>query len=102
MKHVISIASIFLCVQAYSQTYSYKFNIKNITSRGEAKVITDPLRDNFKTFPTFNPETKYFEFMAIEKVTEEKLNAILDQNGYRLLSYQRTEVIKPENEDKKE
>jgi hypothetical protein len=102
MKKVLSIAFIFLFVQAYSQTYTYKFSIKNVSNRGEAKAITDPLRDNFKTFPTFNPDTKYFEFTATEKVTEEKLNAILDQKGYRLLSYQRTEVIKPEQDNKSE
>jgi hypothetical protein len=72
---------------AFSQTNSYKFKINNVTTLAEAKDITDPLRDKFKTYPTFKDATDHFEFESEVNMTQSGLISLLALYNYTLTEF---------------
>ncbi len=65
----------------------YKFKLNAVTNLAEAKMITDPLRNHFKTYPTFVDTTDYFEFNAYVDVTQTALSNLLSNYGYSIAEF---------------
>lgn len=90
--------SIYLIVLLFSgffitaQEYQYKIKVKDVNTLAEAKLVTNPLRENFYTYPLFDENSKQFVFNAKQLVNEDRVEAMLEMIGYELLYFKRTEL----------
>ncbi|MGV3631512.1 MAG: hypothetical protein ACO1O6_09900 [Bacteroidota bacterium] len=86
-KSIVSIC-LFLCCLAYGQEQDppkkYDLKIEDITSKPEAKMVTDILRayinpaDNpFAYFPTFQDDKDSFVFHSDREINEEEIKIYL-------------------------
>lgn len=69
--------------------FSYTIGISGVTDFASAKEITDPLREEFKTFPTFNDSTDLFEFNSWVDIDSTELSQKLNQYGYSINYYKK-------------
>ncbi len=88
-------------LNTFSQDFTYKIKINNVYDLATAKSITDPIRFKFKTFPLFNDSTNTFVFNSNIDVSKNELTTILNNYGYILLEFKksnRSQLIKEEKE----
>lgn len=101
MKKILIISILILTLKSFSQDFTYKIKIQNISNLSEAKMITDHLRNLFKCYPTFNDSLDTFIFTSRENISQSTLNITLSQNGYIIQKYDRfirQEIIIKEEE----
>ncbi len=89
MKKILSLF-LFLSVNTFSQDFSYKIKVANITNIQEAKLLTDPIRFKFNSFPIFNDTTDKFEFNSTSNITQIELVTLLSQHGYTLIKFEKS------------
>jgi len=88
MKKSLSLLLLTSGLGLYSQpSYHYKFKLSGVSNLGDAKMITDPLRNKFKTYPTFIDMTDYFEFDSQVDLTEVNLSGLLNPLNYTLIEF---------------
>lgn len=88
MKKSLTLLILTSGLGLYAQpSYHYKFKLNAVTNLAEAKMITDPLRQKFKTYPTFLDATDYFEFDADTDVTQVGLSDLLNSFNYALTEF---------------
>ena len=91
MKKILTLFIILCGFSVYAQaTYHYKIKLNAVTNIAEAKNITDPLRYYFKTYPTFEDATDYFEFDSDADVTLADLTALLNGYSYTISEFYKT------------
>jgi hypothetical protein len=91
----ILLLSTGLAMNAQSSVH-YKFKLNAVTNLAEAKLITDPLRSHFKTYPTFVDATDDFEFDSYEDVTQAALSSLLNGYGYSIAEFSKqTNIEEP-------
>lgn len=77
-------------------SFHYRFNLNAVTNLAEAKMITDPLRNHFKTYPTFVDATDDFEFDSYTDVSQSALSTLLSAYGYSIASFSKqTNTVEP-------
>lgn len=87
---------------AFSQDYHYKFSLNGVVDLATAKEITDPLREKFICYPSFNDSSDFFEFNSINEITLNDLQLYLLPYGYTILFFEMNVVLEPvEMEEKK-
>lgn len=91
MKKLLTLFIIICGFSIHAQsTYRYKFKLNAVTNLAEAKNITDPLRFYFKTYPTFEDATDYFEFNSDVDVTLADLTTLLNGYSYTVTEFHKT------------
>lgn len=83
MKKLILILLLIAGI-AKGQDFTYKLRLVNVTNIEEAKLVTDHLRNAFKTFPTFIDSTNTFQFNSNVNTTKIELVNYLNQYGYTI------------------
>ncbi|MBK8926061.1 MAG: hypothetical protein IPM74_09165 [Crocinitomicaceae bacterium] len=86
-KLLVSIIFVLSMSNSFGQDYSYSFKIDGVVDLSTAKEITDPLRELFKTYPTFIVDTQKFDFISGYEYTEEDLSSYLIEYGYYLTEF---------------
>ncbi len=97
MKKSLSLLFFTCGLGLYSQpSFHYKFKLNAVTNLAEAKMITDPLRAKFKTYPVFLDVTDYFEFDADVDITDQDLSTLLNSLSYSLTEFNKqTNMVEP-------
>lgn len=74
MKQLLLILGFLLTTNLSAQTdtvvYQYRINIKDITSKGSSSLVQEPLKDLFKTTPTYQETLETFIFESYQDVCE--------------------------------
>lgn len=74
MKQLLLILGFSLTTNLSAQTdtvvYQYRINIKDITSKGSSSLVQEPLKDLFKTTPTYQETLETFIFESHQDVCE--------------------------------
>ena len=94
MKYHFTLLFILFILISYGQTFNYKIRLQNVTTLPDAKYATDPMRDLFQTYPTFNDSIDHFEFISSILVNETDFIAYMNTKNYTttFFSY---EALKP-------
>ena len=102
MKKLLLIFTMCFTLNTYSQDFTYKIKINNVTNISEAKNITDPIRFKFKAFPEFNVKVSLISLNSNVNVTKDELTSLLSNYGYTILDFSksmRAQIIKEEKEE---
>lgn len=100
LKGVLMLLLCLIAFPAISQQYSYVFKIDQVTSAGEAKMITDPIRKLFNessnpysTFPRFIDARDEFSFTCPLVVTREQLEQLVTGLGHTVTEFRSAPVL---------
>lgn len=98
MKKTISTLFLLLSLAVNAQKYEYKIQVKDVTNLADAKMITDYLRDIFKTYPSFNDSTDCFEFKSELNINKQGFEYYMKDENKIVLIFERKnlQVIKEE------
>ncbi len=93
MWQYISVLAMF-SLALPAQTFNYKIKLDKVTNLPEAKYATDPMRNLFKTYPTFNDSLDTFEFSSIVFVEEPEFASYMQTHNYNVIFFS-YEALKP-------
>ncbi len=81
-----------------SQSYNYKIKLDGVADPASAKYATDPIRELFKVYPTFNDSTDFFEFNSNVQVGLFEFGDYISAYGYSMIFFYREELLAKEEE----
>ncbi len=84
--------NIFGFSQDNNFTYQYRFIIKDVTSTESAKFIQEPLKDLFKTIPTYEKDLNTFVFESKENIKKEEIKNYLPYFYDQIIYFKRNEI----------
>ena len=98
MKTITIILLSLISTLGFSQSdsitaYQYRISIKDVTNKGSAKLVQEPMTDVFKTIPTYQENLNTFIFESKEDVKQYDLITILPAS-YNNITYFKKCVIK--------
>lgn len=99
IKLISILCLLFISNVFYAQLIKYEIKLKDVTTRDQAKVITDPIRETFNNFKEpykfqvkFDAQKGIFEILSNIFVDEAELTLVLDKHGQTLIFFNTTKL----------
>lgn len=94
MKSITLILFTLIGLNSFAQSdtvlYQYRLTIKDITTKGSANLVQEPLRELFRVTPTYQELVGTFIFESYQDITEKDVNNVL--TNFTLTKFRREEV----------
>lgn len=102
MKNIFMIFMLFFSINVFSQDFTYKFKVSNVSNIESAKKVSENLRNLFNVLPTFNDSEDVFIINTNLNFDKSHIVNYLSQYGFNIDTFSKRmrEQIYFKEEDK--